>query len=414
VKVLLSAYACEPGKGSEPEVGLRVMLAAAQRHDVWVLTRENNVAPVADFLADHPLRDRIHLDGIDLTGPVRRVKRAGLPGLHLYYDAWQRLAAARAAELDRRIDFDVVHHATFATYWTRAGVSRLGKPFVWGPVGGGVRTPLPLLGELGVIGLREDGLRGAVRGLAMCRPGVRATARAATVCLAQNATTARRLSCDRIHVLPNALTVQLTHLDPPEPRGKDIAFVGRLIPLKAGPLAVRALRHVQHHDAVLRVFGAGPDEKRIRRAAERWGVRDRVEMVGAVPREELLRQLQRSGVLLHTSLHEQAGLSVAEALAVGTPVVCLDHGGPAEVVRWWPDGHVALVPPDRPDVTARRLAAAVDAALDKAPEPPVEPVPPVASFESLLLDAYDEAIDRADRVIRRRRRSPAAGAARPD
>src|SRR5829696_3145358 len=132
VKVLLSAYACEPGKGSEPEVGLRVMLAAAQRHEVWVLTRENNVAPVADFLADHPLRDRIHLHGIDLTGPIRRVKRAGLPGLHLYYDAWQRLAATRAAELDRHIDFDVVHHATFATYWTSAGVSRLGKPFVWG------------------------------------------------------------------------------------------------------------------------------------------------------------------------------------------------------------------------------------------------------------------------------------------
>jgi len=328
------------------------------------------------------------------------VKRAGLPGLHLYYDAWQRLAATRAAELDRHIHFDVVHHATFATYWTSAGVSRLGKPFVWGPVGGGVRTPFPLLGELGAVGLREDGLRGAVRALAVCRPSVRATARAATVCLAQNATTAQRLSCDRVHVLPNALTVRLTHLDPPVPRGKDIAFVGRLIPLKAGPLAVRALQHVQHHDAVLRVFGAGPDEERIRRAAERWGVRDRVEMVGAVPREEVLRQLRRSGVLLHTSLHEQAGLSVAEALAVGTPVVCLDHGGPAEVVRWWPDGHVALVPPGRPEVTARRLAAAVDAALDKAPEPPAEPVPPVASFESLLLDAYDEAVDRAGRVIR--------------
>ena len=132
VKILLSVYACEPGKGSEQEVGLRVMLAAAQRHDVWVLTRENSITLLEKYLADFPVRDRIRLHGIDVAGPMRRIKRAGQP-LHLYYDAWQRLAARRGAELDRSVDFDLVHHATFATYWARAGVSELSKPFVWGP-----------------------------------------------------------------------------------------------------------------------------------------------------------------------------------------------------------------------------------------------------------------------------------------
>ena len=207
----------------------------------------------------------------------------GLPGLHLYYDAWQKLAYMRALDLDRRINFDVVHHATLATYWTRAGVSQLGKPFVWGPVGGGVRTPTPLVPELGAAGLREEALREVARHLAVWRPSHRATIRAANVCLAQNASTARRVSSGSVTVLPNALTVQLTHLDPPEPRGTDIAFVGRLIPLKAGSLVVRALRYVQHSDAVLRVFGAGPDEKRIRRAADRWGLHDRVSWWAAFP-----------------------------------------------------------------------------------------------------------------------------------
>src|ERR671910_2552237 len=193
MKLLLSAYACEPGRGSEQEVGLQVMLAAAQRHDVWLLTRENSISLLEELLAHHPFRDRIHLEGIDLHGPIRRLKRAGLPGLHVYYDAWQRLAGVRAAQLDHRVDFDVVHHATFAAYWTRAGVTRLGKPFVWGPVGGGVSTPPPLIRELGAAGLREEGLREAVRRLAARRSSQRATARAAMVCLAQNASTARRL-----------------------------------------------------------------------------------------------------------------------------------------------------------------------------------------------------------------------------
>jgi glycosyltransferase involved in cell wall biosynthesis len=395
MKILLSAYACEPGKGSEQEVGLQVMLAAAHRHDVWVLTRENSIGLLEEFLASHPLRDRIHLEGIDLNGPIRRFKRAGLPGLHVYYDAWQRLAGVRAAELDRRVDFDVVHHATFATYWTRAGVSQLGKPFVWGPVGGGVRTPTSLRHELGAAGLRDDVLRGAAGRLAVWRPSHRATTQATTVCLAQNASTARRLNTDRVAVLPNALTVRLTDLDPREPRGTDVAFVGRLIPLKAGPLAVRALRYVQHANTVLRVFGEGPDQKRIQRAADRWQLQDRVEFVGSLPRHELLRQVRRSGVLLHPALHEQAGLSVAEALLLGTPVVCLDHGGPAELVRWWPTSHIALILPSDPESTARRLAGAVDAFLDQAPDVPTEPVLPVVSFESSLLDAYDGAVDRA-------------------
>jgi len=395
VKILLSAYACEPAKGSEQEVGLRVMLAAAQRHDLWVLTRENSIPLLEEFLAHHPLRGRIHLHGIDVDGPVRRLKRAGLPGLHVYYDAWQRLAGVRAAELDRRLDFDVVHHATFATYWARAGVSQLGKPFVWGPVGGGVRTPAPLVRELGAAGWREEALREAVRRFAVSRASHRATTRAATVCLAQNPSTARCLSSERVSVLPNALTVQLPHLDPPEPRGTDVAFVGRLVPWKGGHLAVRALHHVRHSDAVLRVFGEGPDRQRMWRAAERWGLQDRVELAGRLPRDELLRQVRRCGVLLHPALHEEAGLSVAEALALGTPVVCLDHGGPAEVVRWWPTGRVARIPPSEPEATARQLAAAVDAFLDEAPDPPAKPVLPLTSFESLLLDTYDEAVERA-------------------
>src|SRR4029077_18277793 len=42
LKVLISAYACEPGKGSEPEVGWQWALQMARFHDVTVLTRTNN------------------------------------------------------------------------------------------------------------------------------------------------------------------------------------------------------------------------------------------------------------------------------------------------------------------------------------------------------------------------------------
>ena len=46
LKVLISAYACEPGKGSEPEVGWQWALQMARFHDVTVLTRANNRASI--------------------------------------------------------------------------------------------------------------------------------------------------------------------------------------------------------------------------------------------------------------------------------------------------------------------------------------------------------------------------------
>jgi hypothetical protein len=42
-KILLSAYACEPNKGSEPEVGWKWAITLSQLgHEVYVITRLNN------------------------------------------------------------------------------------------------------------------------------------------------------------------------------------------------------------------------------------------------------------------------------------------------------------------------------------------------------------------------------------
>jgi hypothetical protein len=38
MNIFLSALSCEPGKGSEPEVGYRALLAAPSQHEVWAIT----------------------------------------------------------------------------------------------------------------------------------------------------------------------------------------------------------------------------------------------------------------------------------------------------------------------------------------------------------------------------------------
>jgi hypothetical protein len=64
MKILLSALACDPGKGSELEVGFRALLAAASRHEVWVLTNSAAVPTVRRALDEYGYADRVHLEGI--------------------------------------------------------------------------------------------------------------------------------------------------------------------------------------------------------------------------------------------------------------------------------------------------------------------------------------------------------------
>lgn len=391
MRILISAYACEPGRGSEPEVGLRTVLAAATRHEVWVITRANNVAAVEAAVAEAAPAGAVHVVGLDLGGRWPAVKRWGRPGLYLYYDRWQRAAARTARALDREIGFDVVHHATFATYWARAGAAWLDRPLVWGPVGGGVTTPRPLWTELGPAGAAADLARlAATRALARLPAARRAPERAA-IAIAQNPATARLLrAAGEVDVLPNATAVDVPAV-PAAPRTRDIVVAGTLIPLKGTRLAVRALRHVADPAVTLTIYGEGPERGRLERAVRRWGLADRVSFAGRVPRPELLAHVARAGALVHPALHDEAGLAVAEALALGTPVVCLDHGGPAEVVRNYPVSPAVLVPVDRPASVARAIAAAIDGFLASPPQPPAAPLPPRRPYGAALLAAYERA-----------------------
>jgi glycosyltransferase involved in cell wall biosynthesis len=366
------------------------MLTAASRHEVWVLTTPESVRTIEQALSEDPRASRIHLEAIEFDLGSKRFADLTAPGFHLLYDRWQRRASHRALELDKRIGFDVVHHATLASYWTRAGVAVVDKPLVWGPVGGGVNPPLRLLTELGPRGLLETLARVLGRPLIASLPPVRRTRRVASITLVQNRSTASRLGPGgTTKLLPNAFAVKVDEIRFPRRRNTDILFVGRLLAWKAPTLAIRALRYVRHPDAVLRFFGEGPEQARVERATRRWALQDRVRFEGWVPRHILLPAVAGAGVLIHPAVHDEAPLSMAEALSLGTPVVALDHGGPPEIVGQWNATPNALVPPQGPEATARGLAAAIDRFLTHPPPVRNHPLRGQTSFEAEVLRAYE-------------------------
>ena len=395
MKVLLSAYACATGMGSEPEVGFQALLGALTRHEVWVLTQPHMVELLAPALAERGLSELAHVVAIAPRAPEEQAGLTALARTQLSHERWQRNAARVALGLHAEVGFDVVHHVTLAAYWMRTGAAVVDAPLVWGPVGGALEPPLGLLGVLGRRGLAEDAVRTAARLGSWALPSRRAVADGAEVVLAQNAATAWRLRrAGDVRILPNALAAAVAATPGPGPRRRDVAVVGRVVAWKAVPLAVRVLEHVPE-DVALHVYGeCGAGERvRILKAVRRAGVEGRVHLHGKLPREQVLDRLATSGVLLHPSLHDEAPVTVGEALALGTPVVALDHGGPPQVAAAFGGAsRVSLVRPTTPARTARALGVAVVAMLDDLAPVGVHALVPDKDFQGELLAAYDRAV----------------------
>jgi glycosyltransferase involved in cell wall biosynthesis len=365
MRILAFAYACEPGRGSEPGAGWSWVRMLAGLGETWVVTRANNQAPIEAGLDGLPERDRPHFVYVDLPERARRWKR-GRRGIHLYYLLWQLAALRAARRLHRERPFDLVWHLTLANVWLGSVAPLVGPPAVYGPVGGGARVPWRLLPTLGVRGVATEAVRTSVEvGARYANPLARLAWRRSRLVLVQNPETRRwlpRRHRGRAELLPNVV------LDLPSGPGHrerhgppTAAYAGDLLPLKGVALALRTV--AQLPEWRLLVAGSGPDEPRLRRLAGELGLDGRVQFLGWVPRDRLLELLREQvDVFLFPSLRDQAPWAVAEARTLGLPVVCLDVGGPP-LLGGRP------VAPAGPADTVRALAAALRAAAAESPPP---------------------------------------------
>jgi glycosyltransferase involved in cell wall biosynthesis len=331
MRIVVFAYACEPASGSEPGAGWAWARIIAGLGDAWVLTRANNRDVIEAALPSCPERDRLHFVYLDLPRWARTWKR-GQRGIRLYYTLWQVLALRTARRLHRELRFDVAWHLTMANVWLGASAAYLPTRFVYGPVGGGVRTSWRLLPALGAWGATYEVLRATARATArLVNPLARTAWTRAEVILVQNPETRGwlpRRHRSKAHVLPNAV-IGDEHLGATKagPHDPPVAlFAGNLLPLKGVALAIRAMVDLPGWRLV--ICGRGKDEHRLRRLADRLDVADRVEFRGWVPRDRLFDIMRDDAdVFLFPSLHDQSPWVVAEALACGLPVVCLEEGG---------------------------------------------------------------------------------------
>jgi glycosyltransferase involved in cell wall biosynthesis len=336
MKVLVSAYACEPGRGSEPGVGWNRVRQIARFHDVWVITRSKNRAVIEEALAKEPMPN---VSWVYFDFPLwARFWKKGRRGIHLYYYLWQIGMYFAVRRLHRRVQFDLAHHVTFVNYSRPTLLPLLRVPFVWGPVGGGESAPLSFWCAFGMRGRIYEILRHCARKLGEFDPFVRLAARRATIALATTNQTEQRLralGCQNVQItseagLPEEEIHELMAFPIRQCTPFRVLSLGNLLHLKGFELGLQAFArfHARFPQSEYCLVGDGPERKRLELMTRRLGLDGAVIFCGEVPRRQVFARLAESDVLLFPSLHDSGGWVCLEAMAAGRPVICLDLGGP--------------------------------------------------------------------------------------
>ncbi len=116
-----------------------------------------------------------------------------------------------------------------------------------------------------------------------------------------------------------------------------LLYVGGLSPHKNLPRLIEAFARAAPGDVRLVLVGDLGDifhthVPTLRAAAERSGLKDRVNFTGFVPDEDLVFLYNRAYALVQPSLKEGFGLPPVEAMACGVPVLSSTAGSLPEVV----------------------------------------------------------------------------------
>ena len=370
MKVLMSAYTCETGRGSEGEIGWRMALALAKHNEVRVITRAN-LRPVHEAsFAEVPKPAGLRFEYFDLPWIFRFYKR-GKRGFLIYYWFWQIGVGLRARFMLRQEPSDVMHHLIGGMDWMPAGLSLCSKSdggaFVWGPVGSEDTHPAilrhqPLKSRL------KDKARVAVRFcLRTFDPFTRLTVARADRILSHTPETLPQRYIEKM--LPFTQTGIADHESLARPkvdlsRGKvlRLVYAGELKDWKGARMALdAALAFFETGaEATLTVIGDGPLRADMAAVARAHPCGDRVTFLGKVPMDRLVDELHAGDLFLYPTFHHGLATIVLQAMRTGLPIICIEGDATGRAVGQEAGITLPLSDTEAPGTALARAIATLD------------------------------------------------------
>lgn len=336
MNILLCAYACEPNKGSEPEVGWRVVTNIAKllpNDKIFVITKANN----KDAIEKENYPKNIQFLYYELPKSISFWKKGGR-GVRTYYYLWMIGAMKYIKTLN--ISFDIIHHITFVNDWLPSNFIYLkdkSNKFIWGPIGS--HDPLPEKFLYGSKKYKEKiriFLQYFFRNFDF---NFRKCKKDADIIIGINKNVKNKISLkDNKFLNIPAIGMEEEFVKNAVHRENSefiVVSIGRLIYIKNFKLTIEIFEEfVKNNPSVkakLKIIGDGEDKNYLKNLVKELQIEDYVEFTGKIPLKQVYEELSKASVFLFPTL-ENAGFVILEAMSYELPILALDYGGPQQFI----------------------------------------------------------------------------------
>lgn len=366
LNVLLSAFVCEPNKGSESGNGWNWAYYLSKKgFEVHVITTSLGKAAIEKTLIEKNIAN-LHFHYVDHTPFWKKAFYWNVATMYTAYLLWQRKIYSVAKHLHGNKPFDIVQHVTWGSVKMGSMLYKLKNTrFIYGPVGGGHNAPTQFKKYFFNEWKREWLRTNVGRVFSLINPLTRPTLSNAYVVLATNSETvdyAVANGAKNVHLfMDSALPIDFIPPALPEKNntlthflwvGGMWAFKGIALVLEAFTLVPQDIRKQLH----LKIVGDGPFMSQLRELVIKYGVEDIVTICGALPYDNVKQEYSNADVFIYCSLRDSCPAQYLEALAYGLPIITLNMNGGKNFL---PHNTSILASVDEPVNTLKEISEAI-------------------------------------------------------
>ena len=341
MNIFLGVYACEPNKGSEPEVGwqmLNEIAKALPNANIYAVTKSNNKQVIEEEGYPSNVSFFYYAPPKWLTFWKKKNR-----GIRTYYYIW--LIGAALFMKKQNLRFDIVHHITFVNDWLPSFFHLLKtkeNKFIWGPIGSHDKIDPKFLD-----GNRRKNVEKARIFLQFFfrnfDPSFYICKMKADCCIGINANVQKKIAItSKKFIAEPAIGIKKSFLENVTCLEKDnftftVISVGRLLYIKNFKLSILSFaKFLQNNpeakNEILKVIGEGEDRKSLEQLVIDLKIQNSVQFLGNIPLQNVQDEFAKANLFLFPTL-ENAGFVTLEAMSHSLPVIAMKYGGPEQFIK---------------------------------------------------------------------------------
>lgn len=345
LKVLINAYACSPGMGSEPGMAWNWVKNLAKFCELYIITEGEFREKIEAVVPTLEQGANMHFYYNPVSDKIRKMCwNQGDWRFYKYYRQWQWKTYHMAKDIWGKERIDVLHQLNMIGFREPGYLWKLSKengvPFVWGPIGGLKQFPTAYLKGAGLkmqLFMRlknflniwqlkhekrvDEALKTAKLLISSIPDSYRALKKykglesiviPETGCFLSDDISTARFDNEEFHIM----------------------WVGKFDFRKQLPLALQAVALAKNPKLKLDVYGSGSvgQVEMAKRMGEELEISQQVIWHGNQKNDVIMEAMRKAQLFFFTSVNEDTSTVVLEAVSNRLPVVCFNACGMSAVI----------------------------------------------------------------------------------